>query len=512
MTLLLIFVSTTAPAQDRRPLVAVGGIRHESNSFNPAKTTYADFHQRQLTRPETILREWSKSNDEVSGYIEGAPQYGLDLYPVLLAEATPKGPLTDDAFNRLLNELIRQLKAAPKLDGLLLANHGAMVVESFPHGDAEVVRRIREAFGPAFPIVVTHDFHANVSAEIVRDSTALITYKENPHIDTKERGVQAARIMADTLKGRVKPVQVVVKPPMMYNIVFQYTKREPLLPIVEESRRLEKDPKILAISVPGGYQYADVPAMGPSVVVVTDNDPALAQREAQRLSDLLWATRDRIVLRLPDPAEAVRRAMASDKFPVAMMDMGDNIGGGSAGDSTFILSELLKQKADGWVVTIADRQATEAAFRSGVGQTFDMLVGGKTDKMHGEPVRVRGRIKALHDGKYVETEIRHGGGRYHDMGFTAVIEAEGSTRDLPNLLLLTTGRSSPNSLHQLISNGIYPQRQKILVAKGTIAPRAAYEPIAAQIIEVDSGGATAVNPARFTYTRVRRPLFGLETR
>jgi microcystin degradation protein MlrC len=407
--------------------------------------------------------------------------------------------------------LIRQLKAAPKLDGLLLANHGAMVVESYPHGDAEMVGRLRQALGPGFPIVVTHDFHANVSPEIVKDSTVLITYKENPHIDTKERGIQAARIMAGLVTGKVKPVQAVVKPPMIYNIVYQYTKREPLLPIVEESRSLEKNPKILAVSVSGGYQYADVPAMGPSVVVVTDNDPGLAQKEAQRLSDLLWATRDRIVLNVPDPAEAVKRAMASDRLPVALMDMGDNIGGGSAGDSTFVLSELLKQKAQGWVVTLADPEGTQAAFKAGVGQPFNMEVGGKTDKLHGEPVRVRGRIKSLHDGKYVETEIRHGGGRYYDMGLTAVVEAEGSTIDLPNLLLLTAKRSSPNSLHQLISNGVYPQRQKILVVKGTIAPRAAYEPIAGLIIEVDSGGVTAVNPARFTYQRVRRPLFGLES-
>lgn len=510
ITLALILFPIGTFAQSKRPLIAIGGISHESNSFNPAKTTYADFHRRGTGPTSQLLSEWASSNDEVSGYIEGARQHGLDLYPALLAAATPKGPVTDDAFNRLLDELIRQLKAAPRLDGLLLANHGAMVVESYPHGDAEMVRRLRQALGPDFPIVVTHDFHANVSSDIVKDSTVLITYKENPHIDTKERGIQAARIIAATVQGRVKPLQVLVKPPMMYNIVYQYTRREPLLPIVEESRRLEKNPKILAVSVSGGYQYADVPAMGPSVVVVTDNDRALAEREAQRLSDLLWTTRERIVLRLPGPAEAVRQAMASDKFPVALMDMGDNIGGGSAGDSTFILSELLKQRADGWVVTLADPQTAETAFRAGVGQPFDGLVGGKTDKLHGEPVRIRGRIKSLHDGQYVETEIRHGGVRYYDMGFTAVIEAEGSTRDLPNLLLLTTRRSSPNSLHQLISNGVYPQRQKILVVKGAIAPRAAYEPIAGRIIEVDSGGVTAVNPARFTYRRVRRPLFGLE--
>ncbi len=506
---LILFLASIVSAQNL-PLIAVGGIGHESNSFNPAKTGLADFHLRKIGPLEQLLEDWSKSNDIISGYVEGARRYGLKLYPVLVAEAAPKGIVTDEAFNTLMAELIRQLKAAPKLDGLLLDNHGAMVVESYSHGDAEMVRRLREALGPNFPIVVTHDFHANVSPEVVKLSTALVTFKENPHIDTKERGFQAAQIMSGIVSGKVKPVQAIAKPPMMYNIVFQYTKRDPLLPIVEESRRLEKNPKILACSVSGGYQYADVPAMGPSVVVVTNNDLALAEREAKRLADMLWATRDRIVLKLPDPAGAVKAAMASDKFPVAVIDMGDNIGGGSAGDSTFILDELLKQKASGWVMVIADKEAVQAAMRAGIAQPFDENVGGKTDKLHGAPVRVRGRVKSLHDGKYVETEVRHGGGRYWDMGHTAVVEVEGSTPDLPNLLLVTDRRSSPNSLHQLISCGVYPQRQKILVVKGAIAPRAAYEPIAGRIIEVDSGGTTAVNPARFTYKQVRRPLFGLE--
>src|SRR5262245_45298985 len=266
---LLLLFPVVLSAQSRRPLIAIGGISHESNSFNPARTTYADFHRREAASIDQVLREWAKTNDEVSGYIEGARQYGLELYPTLVASAAPKGPVTDDAFERLLDELIRRLMTAPKLDGLLLANHGAMVVESYPHGDAEMVKRLREVLGPSFPIVVTHDFHANVSEEIVKDSTVLITYKENPHLDTKERGLQAARIMAEIVNGRVRPVQVIVKPPMVYNIVYQHTKRDPLLPIVEQSRRLEKHPRILAASVSGGYQYADVPAMGPSVIVAT---------------------------------------------------------------------------------------------------------------------------------------------------------------------------------------------------------------------------------------------------
>jgi microcystin degradation protein MlrC len=215
-------------------------------------------------------------------------------------------------------------------------------------------------------------------------------------------------------------------------------------------------------------------------------------------------------LRLPDAAAAVHEARGHANGPVALMDLGDNVGGGSAGDSTFLLAELLRQEAAGWVVTLADPEGAHEAARAGVGGPFDGYVGGKADTLHGRPVRVRGRVASLHDGRYVEPEVRHGGERYYDMGLTARVAVDGSTPDLPSILLLTTRRSTPNSLHQLTGCGVYPERQRILVVKGAIAPRAAYEPVVTRIIEVDTPGATAVNPARFTYTRVRRPLWGLD--
>jgi microcystin degradation protein MlrC len=503
---LLMLCAMFTSAQDR-PRIAYGGIMHESNSFKPAMTPLSEFH---VYRGEEIPREFANGNGELAGYIEGAGKFGLDLVPTLFAEATPAGPVTADALDKLTAELITRVRAAGRLDGLLLALHGAMVTEKYPHGDAEIVRRLREAVGKDLPIVATHDFHANISTDIVEHSTVLLNYKTNPHVDQKERGRKAAEIMSGIARGKVRPTQAIAKPPMLYNIRFQNTNVEPLRPVVEETRRLETQPGILAASVSGGYQYADSQAMGVSVVVVTDNDPARAKREADRLGEMLWATRDRLKLNLPDAATAVRQAMAADKFPVVLVDMGDNIGGGSAGDSTFVLDELLKQKAQGWVVVIADPSSVEAAMRAGIGGAFDESVGGKIDKLHGEPVRVRGRVKSLHDGKYMETEVRHGGDRYLDQGHTAVIEVEGSTRDLPNLLMLTTRRQPPFSLHQLIGCGVYPERQRILAVKAAIAFRAAYEPIAARIIEVDTPGATAVNPARFTYRRARRPLFGLE--
>ena len=158
--------------------------------FNPSKTVLGDFTPRRTAPREQALDDWSKSNDEISGYIEGARRHGLDLFPALMASATPKGPVTDDAFNTLTGQLIAQLKAAPHLDGLLLALHGAMVAESYADADTEILRRLRQAFGPKFPIVVTHDFHANVSEDYCQAFNRSPHVLENPPLDTRDRGIQ----------------------------------------------------------------------------------------------------------------------------------------------------------------------------------------------------------------------------------------------------------------------------------------------------------------------------------
>ena len=509
---LLITFSLQAFSQIK-PMIGVAGIAHESNSFNIKKTELEDFNvilgESQQERAERFFAG-STAKTTSAGYIEGAKQFGLELYPTLITSATPRGPVTDQAFNAMMNEIISGLKAGPKLQGILLNLHGAMVVESYPSGDEEIVRRVRNAFGPAMPIVVTHDFHANITPQMIELCNVLITFKENPHLDTYDRGIQAADIMAKIVSGKVKPVQSLVKAPMVYNIAFQNTYSNPLLPITSESKIAEKIPGVLAVSVSGGYQYADVPWMGPSVVVVTDNNKALADKEAKRLSQMLWDTRESTRINNPKPAEAVKMAMMHEGRPVVLIDMGDNIGGGSTGDSSFMLEELIRQKAQGWAMVIYDPEAYKIAENAGVGKAFDFKVGGKMDNMHGNPVQIKGEVRSLNVGKYLETEIRHGGGRYWNMGNTAVIQMDGSTLDEPNLLLITTKPASPNSAHIFISNGVYVERQKILVVKGAIAPRAAYEPFASLLISVDSPGATAINPSWFKYYNIRNNLFGIE--
>lgn len=480
----------------------VASVMHESNSFSADKTELADFV---FFDPE----QWGLTNTEVAGMVDELDPREFDVVRAIFASATPKGPVNARAYDELTRRLIDALRAAAPVDGMLLALHGAMFSEDYPQADEETVRRVRTALGPAVPLVVTHDFHANVSPRTVELCDALVAYQQNPHLDTRERGARAARILAGALRGAVRPTQAIVKPPLVWNIVYQNTYEEPLLSVTRASIELEQQPGILAVSVLGGYQYADAEFMGPSVVVVTDNNPGRAAGEARKLAGRMWDLRDRIRLHLPDAAAAVRSAMAAKRHPVALFELGDNIGGGSAGDETFILRELLDQRATGWVVVLFDPAAVDAAKQAGIDGVFDRAVGGATPASASKPARVQGTVRSLHHGRYVETEVRHGGGRYWSLGHSAVIEAAGSTPDELNLLVVTTERSSPNSIHQLTSCGIYPERQRILVAKGAVAPRAAYQPVAAEIITVDTPGCTAVNPAHFNYTRVRPGVLGV---
>ena len=487
--------------------IAIAGLMHESNTFSSKPTGLEAF---EIEHGNELISTWREAHHELGGFIEGITSEEFEPAPILMANATPSGTVTADAFDHLVGELANHLTEAQPLDGLLLALHGAMVSEEYPDADGEVIRRLRQEFGPEFPIVVTHDLHANISEQAVLNSTALIVYKTYPHIDQRQRGLQAADVLAKTLREEIHPVQRISKPPMVLNIVRQNTNVEPVLSIMNAARELEREPGVVAASVALGYQYADVEEIGPGMIVLTDGDEQLARREAESLTEMLWGFREQLSFDLPGAEEAVQQAIAGDEWPVVLVEMGDNIGGGSAGDSTFLLKELMGQGADGWVVIMADPEAVERCASEGIGAGLKLQVGGKQDRLHGEPVEVRGRVKCLHDGKFIETEPRHGGVRYQDQGLTAVIELEADKPENASHVVLTQKRQVPFSLEQLRSLGLEPENQRMIVVKAAIAYRAAYEPIAGRIIEVDTPGLTTVDPSRFTFRNARAGLWGLE--
>jgi microcystin degradation protein MlrC len=483
--------------------VAVCGFIHESNTFNPLRTDRAAFTAQGLAFGPALLDEWRDAHHEVGGFLEAAGAEGFEPVPIVMAWATPSGPVTDEVFDEITGAIIDGVRRE-RPEGLLLALHGAMVAESHPDADGDVMARLRQALGADFPIVVTLDLHGNLSPRLIDACTAAVAYRTNPHVDQRECGRRAARLLTRTLRGEVRPCVALAKPPLIVNIMVHDTSQEPLKSFMDEARALEERPGILAASLLPGFAYADVPQMGPAVVVVTDGDAELARGEAERLGARLWEARERLTKWLPDAATAVAQALREERLPVVLVDTGDNVGGGSAADGTVLLAEMLRQGATDGVVCLYDPAEVRRCQAAGVGAELTLTVGGKVDRRHGDPLTLTGRVRLLHDGTYVESAVRHGGKRVNHMGPTALVEGPGR-----NLLVLTSLRHPPFSLGQLTCLGIRPERQRLLVVKAAIAYKAAYAPVAGSVIEVDTPGLTAVNPDHFAYRHVRRPLYPL---
>jgi microcystin degradation protein MlrC len=484
--------------------IAIAGFMHESNTFNPIHTDRAAFAAQSLTFGPDMVEEWRDAHHEVGGFLEAAQGGAFDPEPIGMAWATPGGPVADGVFEEVTGRLVNGLRGQP-VDGLLLALHGAMVAESYPDADGEVVVRLRQAVGKDFPIVVTLDLHGNISQRLAAHCDAALAYRTCPHVDQRECGLRAASLLVRMVRGEVRPCQALAKPALLVNIMVHDTSREPLRTLMAQARSLEEQPGILAVSLLPGFAYADVPQMGPSVIVVTDNDPDLARRQADHLAQQMWLARSRLTARLPDAATAVAMALGAKRLPVILVDTGDNVGGGSAGDGTVILAEILRQGATGGVVCLFAPDEVQECIRAGIDKEVKLRVGGKVDHLHGDPVDLVGRVCLLHDGTYIEPQIRHGGRRTNHMGRTALVVTAGD-----NLLVLTSLRHPPFSLGQLTCLGIRPEERRILVVKAAIAYRAAYAPIAGTIIEIDTPGLTAINPERFAYKHIRRPMYPLD--
>jgi microcystin degradation protein MlrC len=477
---------------------------HETNTFSTIPTDRGQFEARDLRYGGEILEAYRDTGTCLGGMIDAAAERGAALLPSVAAAASPAGPVVKTFYTEMKARLVADLAVAGRLDGVLLDLHGAMVPEGLEDGEGDLLAAVREAVGPRVPVAVTLDFHANVSDAMVRHATLLHGYKTYPHVDMAERGREATRRLLDVASGRLRPTVAFRRPPLLPPIAGQLTTRGPMRRLYDLAEEMEREPRVVSISIFAGFPLADIHDAGLSVYVVTNDDAALAKRLADRLAQEAWQQRREFIHRAVPVREAVARALASDGRPVILADIADNTGGGAAGDGTEILSELLRVGAGGATVAcIWDPAAAAACARAGVGTTLTLDVGGKVDARHGAPVRLTGRVRALTDGRFVHKGPMFRGleGR---LGATAVLDVN----DIKIILISNRWQTLDPEMIRFV--GIDPTTEKILVVKSTIHYRAAFEPLAHTIIEVDASGLSSSNLDRFTFKNVRRPIFPLD--
>jgi microcystin degradation protein MlrC len=487
--------------------VAIAGFLHESNTFLSVPTTIENFRDTSWSEGREIVRRWADTHHELGGMLQGCAEERLESVPLVATYAVPSGAITSETFSQIADALISSLRREMPVDGILLALHGATAASDCRDADGEITRRVRQVVGPGIPVVMTLDLHANISERMIANTDAAITYRSNPHLDQRERGIEAARLLAATLRGEVQPVQAVETPPWIIPICRQYTAEHPVRGLYDFADEIRQWPGILAVNIGLGFYYADVEEMGAAFSVVADRDTALARKAARAIATHAWERRHEFTNNLMSPADAVRHVARAAATPVGLFDVGDNVGGGSPADSTILFQEVLRQGVSNALVILYDPEAVAACVQAGVRSEVDLPVGAKTDGMHGRPIKLRGRVRTIGDGLFFEREARHGGWGAGDQGVTVVVETAES-----HTIVLTSRRMAPFYLQQIRSLGVDPAAKRILIVKGVVAPRAAYAPVCAEIVLVDTPGVTANDPRCFSYKHRRPEMFPLEPR
>lgn len=486
------------------PRIGIIAWIQESNTFLPEPTTLAHFEQDVLLTGPAMRDYFIDAQHELGGMLRTLAAADVETVPIFAARAIPFGAMTTDTHARLRLRLLNELRETGPLDGLLVTPHGATVSETVPDVDGNWLQAVREVVGPTIPIIGTLDPHANLSPAMVAATDALLAYRTNPHIDQAARGTEAAELMLATLAGRVLPVQAAVFPPMAMNIERQCTSEEPLAGICRYADGLRERKGVLGVSVFLGFPYADVAEMGSATLVVTDGDRDLALNTAHELGRRLWEHREGLAGTFLSVAEAVKHA-ATAPSPVCLLDMGDNVGGGSPADATWLLHELASQKVTPSLVILFDPPNVMKAEAAGVGQRVSLAVGGHSGDLHGSPFSAEFIVQFVGDGQFSEPEARHGGFTHFDQGRTAIVRTDDGLT-----VMLTSRRVPPFSLRQLTAFGLDPAAFRVLVAKGVNAPLAAYAPVCRTVLRVNTPGVTSADMTTLPYHHRRKPLYPFE--
>jgi microcystin degradation protein MlrC len=485
---------------------------HESNTFKKGRTDLAAFRAETLDLGEVAIGRFGNVNTEIAGFLDAGREAGWSIRHVVSAHATPGARVSREAFDHIAG-LICTAAAEEKdsLDGILLGLHGAMVPEFCEDGEGELLSRLRAIVGPDMPIAVTLDLHAIATPDMMRLAQIYVSYKTYPHVDMRETGRHAGRLLDAAMRGQTRPKTIRAHRPMLDEANAGRTDVPETAALYDSAKAYEAKPGILAVSINAAFAEADVAEAGPTVLVTYDTTVDGADRRAREIAesiaDRIWAQRDNVSNDFLTPAEAAGMARDHDasKGPLVIADYADNPGAGAYGDATALLAALLEAGAtNGAFAPIIDPEAAATLHRHRQGDVVTLDVGGKVDpSFGGGPLTLTGTITRLSDGVYTgDGPIL--GGITHTFGPTAVLSVDG----IDILIVTTPGQML--DLQQVRTFGIEPGRLRFLVVKSMQHFRAAFEPVAARVIVCDSGALATPRAELRPYHRVKRPIWPLD--
>ncbi len=488
--------------------VLIAQFMHETNTFSKLPTTLDDYRRRWLIEGEAMVPRFTGTKNEVGGYIDSVEKYGWGPVWGAAANATPSGTLTQECWETIRDMIVGAAQKAGKLDGICLSLHGAAVTATEDDAEGALLEALRAVVGPDVPIVATLDLHANATARMAKNANALVSYRTYPHIDGYERAVQAAALAQAAMEGKKKPRCLLIQPAMLEGADHgRTTQPGQMRDLLAKADKYETESGINVVSIQAGFTWSDIPWTGPSIAVSYEPEAeARAKAISRELLDDVWKRRDESSSDYRSVAEgiAAARAGSDKKGPLVLADGTDNPGGGGYNDTTPVLQGLIDANVQNVAFgTIYDPGTVQQAIKAGVGAEIDVTLGGHTDPSMGVPIKARAVVKMLSDG-YFKNDGPMNAGVETQMGPTAVLRIGGID------VVTISSRIQTIDLQVFLSQGIDPGSKNVLVVKSVQHFRAAYTPIAREIVLVDSGGICSPDISRLEFKKLRRPIWPLD--
>jgi microcystin degradation protein MlrC len=486
--------------------VLTAEMSHETNSFSLQETDEQAFRNRYVLMNAEAIAERGQENTELAGFLDAGRAHGWHVNHVLSAAAGPSGKVRRATFNWLCDPIIATVKQH-SFDGLLLGLHGAMDLDFCEDGEGELLWRIRSVVGEEMPIAITLDPHANVSKQMCALADIIVSFKTYPHIDMRKTGRQAGEILHRAMAGEIKPRTIRVSRPMLEEVNGGRTDIGPMIDRISRARAYEEQTDVFAVSINAGFASADVAEVGPTVLVTGQGDLSAHTAFAETIADDIWNRRHDVLndYLSVEEAAAIAATYEPDEGPLVIADYADNPGAGGYGDSTELLRALLEAGVrNACFGPMVDGEISQELRSAGIGERVHIMLGGKTDpRFGGGPLALEAELVSLSNGRFTgDGQMIHG--LSGSFGPSAVLRIGGV-----EVLVVTIARQILD-LQQFRTFGIEPQRKDIVALKSMQHFRAAFDPIAGQVIVCDSGALCTPRYDRLPYRNVPRPIFPLD--
>ncbi len=499
---LLAGCATQRPASARLPetgryTVAVAEIAQETDSFSPVLTGLRDFEAGALYYGADVIAKASPKGTAIGGFVQAIADHGggeVGVLPILRAAAMSGGPVERAVYEKLKADLLEGLAAAPRLDGIYLVLHGAMGVEGMRDPEGDLLAAVRAQVGPALPIGISHDLHANVTRVRAELATFLVGYHTNPHRDFYRTGYESGRILAGAVRGTLHPVMTVRKMRLLKGGGMNIDFLAPMNRVFRAVSKAEKQKGVLSASVFPVHIWIDDEELGWSTVAVTDGDRALADRIADTLADVAWSIRG-----VPHPksytaeqavVEAKKRCFARNTGTLVVCDVADAVGAGAPGENTWILKAFLEGAPElATYIPVRDAEVAQALWDTPAGQEVTVSVGGKLETRYNRPLQFTGQVVSRTDGEVGKTVVlRHRGIR--------LIVSE-----------LPAAATKPAFFENL---GLDVQAADVVVVKNLFPFRFNFIGVNRGTLDVETPGTTSVDVFGLGYQQVPRPIYPLD--